>query len=161
MQAAPAVQEVPQMQNKKSLYIRAVNVIVIVLALLYYNQMLGLNQQLTKANETIASLSAGGAQTASAQAGGKYKDGTYQGSAQGFGGTVTVKVTVEDGYISDIQVVSADGEDAAYYNMAIDVLDSIIADQSSDVDVVSGATYTSNGIIGAAKKALGKAGGTE
>lgn len=149
------------MQNKKSLYIRAVNVIVIVLALLYYNQMLGLNQQLTKANETIASLSAGGAQTASAQAGGKYKDGTYRGSAQGFGGTVTVKVTVEDGYISDIQVVSADGEDAAYYNMAIDVLDSIIADQSSDVDVVSGATYTSNGIIGAAKEALGKAGGTE
>ena len=149
------------MQNKKSLYIRAVNVIVIVLALLYYNQMLGLNQQLTKANETIASLSAGGAQTASAQAGGKYKDGTYLGSAQGFGGTVTVKVTVEDGYISDIQVVSADGEDAAYYNMAIDVLNSIIADQSSDVDVVSGATYTSNGIIGAAKEALGKAGGTE
>ena len=74
---------------------------------------------------------------------------------------MTVKVTVEDGYISDIQVVSADGEDAAYYNMAIDVLDSIIADQSSDVDVVSGATYTSNGIIGAAKEALGKAGGTE
>ena len=56
MQAAPAVQEVPQMQNKKSLYIRAVNVIVIVLALLYYNQMLGLNQQLTKANETGAAL---------------------------------------------------------------------------------------------------------
>lgn len=149
------------MQNKRSLYIRAANVVVIVLALLYYNQLLGLNQQLEKANETIASLSAGGSQTASAQAGGKYKDGTYQGSAQGFGGTVTVKVTVEDGYISDIQVVSADGEDAAYYNMAIDVLDSIIADQSSDVDVVSGATYTSNGIIGAAKEALGKAGGTE
>ena len=156
MQAAPAAQEVPPMQNKRSLYIRAANVVVIVLALL-----LGLNQQLEKANETIASLSAGGSQTASAQAGGKYKDGTYQGSAHGFGGTVTVEVTIEDGYISDIQVVSADGEDAAYYNMAIDVLDSIIADQSCNVDVVSGATYTSNGIIGAAKEALGKAGGAE
>ena len=161
MQAAPAVQEEMPMQNKRSLYIRAVNVIVILLALLYYNQMLGMNQQLEKANETIASLSAGGSQTASAQAGGKYKDGKYQGSAQGFGGTVTVEVTIEEGYISDIQVVSADGEDAAYYNMAIDVLDSIIADQSSDVDVVSGATYTSNGIIGAAKEALGKAGDAE
>ncbi|MEI3503626.1 MAG: FMN-binding protein [Anaerovoracaceae bacterium] len=72
-----------------------------------------------------------------------------------------MEVTIEDGYISDIQVVSADGEDAAYYNMAIDVLDSIIADQSCNVDVVSGATYTSNGIIGAAKEALGKAGGAE
>ena len=161
MQAAPAAQEVPPMQNKRSLYIRAANVVVIVLALLYYNQLLGLNQQLEKANETIASLSAGGSQTASAQAGGKYKDGTYQGIAHGFGGTVTVEVTIEDGYISDIQVVSADGEDAAYYNMAIDVLDSIIADQSCNVDVVSGATYTSNGIIGAAKEALGKAGGAE
>ena len=161
MQAAPAAQEVPPMQNKRSLYIRAANVVVIVLALLYYNQLLGLNQQLEKANETIASLSAGGSQTTSAQAGGKSKDGTYQGSAHGFGGTVTVEVTIEDGYISDIQVVSADGEDAAYYNMAIDVLDSIIADQSCNVDVVSGATYTSNGIIGAAKEALGKAGGAE
>ena len=161
MQAAPAAQEVPPMQNKRSLYIRAANVVVIVLALLYYNQLLGFNQQLEKANETIASLSAGGSQTASAQAGGKYKDGTYQGSAHGFGGTVTVEVTIEDGYLSDIQVVSADGEDAAYYNMAIDVLDSIIADQSCNVDVVSGATYTSNGIIGAAKEALGKAGGAE
>lgn len=155
------IQEKNTMKNKRSMYIRVVNIIVIVLAVLYYNQMLGMNQQLAKANETIASLSAGGGQAGTSQSGGRYRDGTYQGSARGFGGTVTVEVTVEDGYISDIQVVSADGEDAAYYNMAIDLLDSIIADQSSDVDVVSGATYTSNGIIGAAKEALGKAGGTE
>lgn len=145
-------------ESRNKILIRAVNVLVIVLALLYYNQVLGLNQQLTKANETIQSLTEAAATNASgAAAMGNYKNGTYQGSAQGFGGTITVEVTVEKGNISDIQVLSADGEDATYYNMAVNVLDDIMSKQSADVDAVSGATYSSTGIINATKEALAKA----
>lgn len=145
-------------ESRNKILIRAGNVLVIVLALLYYNQVLGLNQQLTKANETIQILTEAAATSASgAGAKGNYKNGTYQGSAQGFGGTITVEVTVEKGNISDIQVISADGEDATYYNVAVNVLDDIMSKQSADVDTVSGATYSSIGIINATKEALAKA----
>lgn len=145
-------------ESRNKILIRAGNVLVIVLALLYYNQVLGLNQQLTKANETIQSLTEAAATSAAgAGAKGNYKNGTYQGSAQGFGGTITVEVTVEKGNISDIQVISADGEDATYYNVAVNVLDDIMSKQSADVDTVSGATYSSIGIINATKEALAKA----
>ena len=143
--------------RNKNFFIRVINIVIIVAALLYYNQILSLHQELDKANAAIAAMSQTGQSTQQVQ--GDYTDGTYQGSAQGYGGTVTVEITIENGNIANIEVVSADGEDAAYYNMAIDVLDSIIEKQSADdIDVVSGATYSSNGIIGAAKEALGKAG---
>lgn len=143
--------------RNKNFIIRAVNILIIVAALLYYNQILSLHQELDKANAAIESMSQ--TKESAQQAQGNYTDGTYQGSAQGYGGTVTVEITIENGNLVNIEVVSADGEDAAYYNMAIDVLDSIIEKQSADdIDVVSGATYSSNGIIGAAKEALGKAG---
>lgn len=142
--------------SNKRLYIRLANVIIIVLALLYYNQVLGLHQELAKANDTIEKLSTQSSASAS-HGTGKYKDGTYQGSAQGFGGAINVEVTVENGNISDIQVLSADGEDASYYNSALSVLDSIMEKQSAEVDTVSGATYSSTGLINATKQALGKA----
>lgn len=143
--------------RSKNFIIRAVNILIIVAALLYYNQILSLHQELDKANAAMQAMSQTG--KSAQEAAGSYKDGTYQGSAQGFGGTVTVEITIENGNIATIEVVSAAGEDAAYYNMAIDVLDSIIEKQSAeDIDVISGATYSSNGIIGAAQEALGKAG---
>ena len=43
-----------------------------------------------------------------------YKNGTYTGEGQGFGGTIQVEVTLENDTITDIQVVSASGEDSAY-----------------------------------------------
>ena len=43
-----------------------------------------------------------------------YKDGTYTGEAQGFGGTIQVQVTLAGDEITDIQVTSAPGEDSAY-----------------------------------------------
>lgn len=86
-----------------------------------------------------------------------YKDGVYNGEAKGFGGTVAVEVTVENGKISKIDVTSHEKEDAAYFDSATYVIDEIIDEQSTDVDIVSGATFSSNGIIGAVKDALGKA----
>ena len=86
-----------------------------------------------------------------------YKDGTYTGSAQGFGGAVEVQVTLKDDEITDIQVTSAAGEDSAYLSQAQSVISSIISAQSTDVDTVSGATFSSTGIINAVVDALGKA----
>lgn len=86
-----------------------------------------------------------------------YKDGTYTGSAQGFGGAITVQVTLANDEITDIQVTSAPGEDSAYLSQGESVISSIISAQSTDVDTVSGATFSSTGIINAVVDALGKA----
>ena len=86
-----------------------------------------------------------------------YKYGTYTGSAQGFGGTITVQVTLASDEITDIQVTSAPGEDSAYLSPGEGVISSIISAQSTDVDTVSGATFSSTGIINAVVDALGKA----
>ena len=80
-------------------------------------------------------------------------DGVYKGSATGYRGSVTVAVTILDKKIVSIDILSA-SDDEAFFNKAKGVIDRIISSQSLDVDVVSGATYSSNGIIGAVKNAL-------
>lgn len=80
-------------------------------------------------------------------------DGVYKGSATGFSGPVTVAVTIMDKKITSIDILSST-DDEAFFNRAKAVIDRIIASQSFDVDVVSGATYSSNGIIAAVKNAL-------
>ena len=98
-----------------------------------------------------------GRSDAAASGEGVYKDGTYTGEAQGFGGTIQVQVTLSGDEITDIQVTSALGEDAAYLSQGEGVISSIISAQSTDVDTVSGATFSSTGIINAVVDALGKA----
>ena len=88
---------------------------------------------------------------------GGYKDGTYEGTGIGFGGEITVSVTVADGKVTDITVLGADEEDPAYYDQALAVLDKIVSAQSTEVDTISGATFSSTGLIDAAADALGKA----
>ncbi len=80
-------------------------------------------------------------------------DGVYKGSATGFSGPVTVAVTIMDKKITSIDILSST-DDEVFFNRAKGVIDRIISSQSFDVDVVSGATYSSNGIIGAVKNAL-------
>lgn len=92
---------------------------------------------------------------ASAASEAKYNDGTYEGSGTGFrGATTEVSVTVKNGTISDIQVLSYD-DDAPYFNRAYNsVVSEILRTQSTDVDAVSGATFSSNGIMEAVQNAL-------
>ena len=89
---------------------------------------------------------------------GGYKDGTYQGSGTGFGGTITVEVTISGGKIASISILSAAGETASYFASAQGVISRILSGQTPNVDAVSGATYSSNGIIQAVQNALAKAG---
>ena len=86
------------------------------------------------------------------------KDGTYTGSGQGFKSTITVAVTISDGKIVAIEIVSA-GDDEPYFSNAKGLISSVIAAQSTSVDTISGATYSSKGILVAIKNALEKAAG--
>lgn len=95
--------------------------------------------------------------TATADYDNVYKDGTYTGEAEGYGGTIQVEVTLTGDEITSINVVSAPGEDSAYLSQAESVIDSILSAQSTDVDTVSGATFSSTGILNAVDAALGKA----
>ncbi|RHO88472.1 FMN-binding protein [Ruminococcus sp. AF41-9] len=86
-----------------------------------------------------------------------YKNGTYEGSGTGYGGTITVQVTMEDDTITAVSVVSAPGEDSAYLSQGENVISSILSEQSTDVDTISGATFSSTGILEAVNDALSKA----
>lgn len=84
-------------------------------------------------------------------------DGTYTGSGTGFGGTITVQVTVSNHKIASINILDASSETASYFANAQGVVSRIISSQSPNVDAVSGATYSSNGIITAVQNALSQA----
>lgn len=112
----------------------------------------------TAASAGTASTAGGSAPSVSkVSESGTWKDGTYTGSGKGFGGTISVKVTVKDGKISSIDVTSASGETASYFSKAKGIIPKMISGQTTNVDVASGATYSSNGIITAVRNALSKA----
>ena len=110
-------------------------------------------------NEAPAKTSLGGSLKKEAFKDGKYADGVYTGTAPGFGGNITVEVTIKDGKIAGIRVLNHSGETASYFNRASAVTGRILKAGSPNVDTVSGATYSSNGIINAVKRALKKAAG--
>lgn len=87
----------------------------------------------------------------------RHTDGDYIGTGTGFGGDITVTVTVAEGAITDIAINSAAKEDAAYFAMAEEILKSMMDAQTWEVDVVSGATFSSNGIKEAVENALEQA----
>ena len=115
------------------------------------NQLQGEKDEILEAAKSSGKL---GSEGDSAGAGGTYKDGTYTGSAQGFGGDIKVKVTVSGQKISAIDITEASGEDEAYLSMAKDIINTILDKQTADVDTVSGATYSSTGIKNAVTQAL-------
>ena len=135
----------------KNFWIRIVNVAAILVIIFGYNMVTEAREK----DDEIAKLSA---QIQSEEAGGdtagSYKDGSYEGTAAGFGGDITVKVTVDGGKITAVDIVSAEKEDGAYLTMAEDIIPKIIDAQTSEVDTISGATFSSTGIKNATAQAL-------
>ena len=86
---------------------------------------------------------------------GKYKDGTYTGTGSGFRGNISVSVTVSGGNITAITVDSSKDDSEFFSKAQSKIIPEIISSQSTDVDTVSGATFSSRGIIEAIKDALG------
>ena len=81
----------------------------------------------------------------------------YIGEADGFGGPIKVKVTMDGDKIAKIEVLSHK-ETAGIGTPAFDTIpERIIAAQSADVDVLTNATYSSKGLIEAVNDALAKA----
>ncbi len=149
----------------KSFFIRICNLFFIVILLLGYNFLIKYrkqveeNQQLQnkiiiyeaeKENTNQQSAEQGENKTG-------YADGTYAGEAEGFGGLIQVEVTVAEGAITEINIVSAKQEDTAYLNMAKKIVDQIVEKQTTEIDTISGATYSSTGIKNAVIQALEKA----
>jgi len=92
---------------------------------------------------------------------GLYKAGTYTGTGQGKDGPVKVQVTVNKNKIKQVKVLSIHDNQVLSAEATKKITKEIVADQTTKVDVVSGATHSSNGIIQGAKKALKKAGATD
>jgi uncharacterized protein with FMN-binding domain len=89
---------------------------------------------------------------------GEFTDGTFQGSATGYGNNLTVEVVLQDNTITSISIVSHNERNSRYYQKAFNAIpEAIIEAQSLDVDSVSGATFTSVGILNAVNDALSDA----
>ena len=86
-------------------------------------------------------------------------DGVYTGSGQGFNGPIRVRVTVSGGNITNVEILSH-SDDAPYFNRAEAVIGRLLGKPGKSVDTVSGATYSSRGIIDAVRNALANAGKT-
>jgi RnfABCDGE-type electron transport complex G subunit len=88
-------------------------------------------------------------------------DGTYQGSAPGLGGELTVEVEVSGGVIISIEVIEHN-ETPTYFIEAYPLIpEQIIAEQHFDVDTQTGATISAVAIIEAVQNALREALGIE
>lgn len=83
-----------------------------------------------------------------------YADGVYVGSSRGYGGAVRVQVTMENGSITEVEILSASHETKQFLRRAKRLLTTVVETQSWEVDAVSEATYTSRGILGAVQNAL-------
>lgn len=138
----------------KSFFIKLINILCICGILFVYQGFAEKRQGKIEAMQEKASAEAGGnlGQTNSL-----YTDGTYTGSAQGFGGIVEVELVIEKGTIISARATKADQETPDYFRQAEIIFDEVVKKQSVEVDVVTGATYSSNGIINGLKEALEKA----
>lgn len=135
---------------------RVVGLIAIVAAVVAYG--LWANLQQARALEEME------ARATLEQRGQFLKDGTFEGSARSFGGMMTVGVTVENGYISDISILST-SDDNPYIGRVEDTMPFRIAYNQAftldEIDAVTGATVSSRGILNATNNALVDAGAVE
>lgn len=87
-----------------------------------------------------------------------FQDGCYAGVSQGFGGQTKVTVTIKEGKIANVIVTETNDTEAVSHQAVKKVPELIVAAQHYDVDIVSGASKSSKGIMDAVKNALEQAG---
>jgi uncharacterized protein with FMN-binding domain len=121
--------------------------------------------------------SSSGTSSSGSSSSGSSSSGTSSGSSTGTSGSSTtvtgsaastrygpvqVQITVADGQVTDVQVLEYpdnDGKDRQINARALPILVSeTLKAQSSDIDMVSGATYTSDGYVESLQSALDQAG---
>lgn len=141
----------------KDFWIRVICVAAVIELLTNYNSVLAARAKDEEIARLEYEMTQAKSEDGSAADESGYRDGTYQGEADGFGGTITVEVSIEQGKITAIEIISAENEDGAYLSMAKDIIPKILSAQSADVDTISGATFSSTGIKNASQEALDKA----
>ena len=117
----------------KNFLLRAVNLLLILGVLWQYQQVaLVRAAAVSQRKQEIAEVEAYNASVLQAQSAAQaeqtqsgYRDGTYEGSAFGFGDVIRVSVTIQNGKMTDIAVLDASGEDKPYYKQALPLLDEI------------------------------------
>lgn len=88
------------------------------------------------------------------QVAGNFPNGVWEGSGAGRGGDIRVRVTVRDRSIRDVEILSLDETPAKVQALKDELIPSIIQKQSVEVDAVSGATLSSEGVLEAVDAAL-------
>lgn len=84
-----------------------------------------------------------------------FKDGAYEGSAEGNNGNVKVKVTVKDGFIDAIEVLEHHETSTIFMSIKNNIIPDIIYNQSTEgIDAISGASNSSTAVFEAVNKAL-------
>jgi uncharacterized protein with FMN-binding domain/cytochrome b561 len=87
-----------------------------------------------------------------------YQDGVYTGSATGYRSGLTVEVVLNENEIKSVEIVEHNEVGERFYSPAFEFIPlQIVAEQSLDIDVVSGSTYSAVGIINATADALNQA----
>ena len=134
----------------RNLLIRFVALAVIVVAVVAYGVVANIAQ--AQQAENIKNAASSGTR-------GIYlKDGTFTGSAKGYGGITTVDVTVTNGYITDVEVLSTYDDSPYIENVEANLIPDLVAQQTTTIDVVTSASYSSNGVRFAVRDALRTAG---
>lgn len=88
-----------------------------------------------------------------------YKAGTYTGSAEGKEGQIQVEVTFSDTEMTEIKVVSQSETEGLGDEAIESIRAKVLEGQTLDVDAISGATLSSDGILAAIEDAVKQAGG--
>lgn len=130
---------------------KAINFVAVVVILVGFS---GWAAEMTVNDEAVAEQIAEAERAANR---GPYvTDGTFTGSAKGFGGQVKMQVVIDNGYIDSVEILDASKEDDAWLDMCLGLPAKIVKEQTTNIDVVSGATYTSSGILNGTTEALEK-----
>ncbi len=116
----------------------------------------GSNSTTSAGSGSTTSAGSGSSQDGSAAGSTTLADGTYTGSGTGFRGTTKVQVTVSGGKITDITIQSYQDDEEFFSKASSTIISEILSSQSVDVSTVSGATFSSNGILEAVADAIGE-----
>lgn len=107
-----------------------------------------------EAEEEVVEEEVEEAEEETSEAAGTYNDGTYKATVDGHNGPLELEVTVEDGVISAVDVLSHEETDGISDPAFDEVPAAIVESNSTDVETVSGATVSSEAIIEAVNTAL-------
>ena len=86
-----------------------------------------------------------------------YEPGVYEGSGRGYRGPIHVRVEVSPAGIEDIVITGHSELNYPGAEAMEELLEAVLETGSTDLDAISGATFSSRGFLEAVEDALGKA----